>query len=163
MPSFSELPRQPVRPPADVPPVVPHGTGDYSMDVASLIRPALPAMRQLLDDSRVLGEIVDEFSRTIESGAGKSQTMTSRKCVSPTDDMRAQNARLAKSGCTFSPYARSANQYTMSAKCHVMGISSDTTTVVSFESDSAYRVTVAGVTDGEKTKEVMIAKRVGDC
>mgnify|MGYP001180897825 CR=1 FL=1 len=104
-----------------------------------------------------------EFSRTIESGAGKSQTMTSRKCVSPTDDMRAQNARLAKSGCTFSPYARSANQYTMSAKCHVMGISSDTTTVVSVESDSAYRVTVAGVTDGAKTKEVMIARRVGDC
>ena len=24
-------------------------------------------------------------------------------------------------------------------------------------------LTVAGVTDGEKTKEVMIAKRVGDC
>ena len=46
MPSFSELPRQPVRPPADVPPVVPHGTGDYSMDVASLIRPALPAMQR---------------------------------------------------------------------------------------------------------------------
>ncbi len=124
---------------------------------------ALAAGGAHAEDLPVFRKGIWEFSRTIESGGGKSQTMTSRKCVSPTEDMRAQNVRLAKTGCTLSPYARSANQYTMSAKCRVMGISSDTTTVVSVESDSAYRVTVAGVTDGEKTKEVMIARRVGDC
>ena len=124
---------------------------------------AVAAGGAFADELPVFRKGLWEFNRTIESGTGRPQTMTSRKCVSPTEDMRAQNARLAKSGCKFSPYTRSANQYTMSAKCSVMGITSDTTTVVSVESDSAYRVTVVGTTDGEKTREVMIAKRVGDC
>jgi hypothetical protein len=46
MPSFAEQPRQPVRPAADVPPIIPASSGDYNMDVATLIRPALPAMQR---------------------------------------------------------------------------------------------------------------------
>jgi hypothetical protein len=46
MPSFAEQPRQPVRPAADVPPVIPASSGDYNMDVATIIRPALPAMQR---------------------------------------------------------------------------------------------------------------------
>lgn len=124
---------------------------------------AIAAGTAFADELPVFRKGIWEFSRTIERGTGKSQTMTSRKCVSPTEDMRAQNARLVKSGCKFSPYTRSANQYTMNAKCSVMGISSETTTVVSVESDIAYRVTVVGTTDGDKTREVTIARRIGEC
>ena len=48
MPSFSERPREPVRPAADVPPIIPASSGDYGIDVASQIRPALPGMRRCI-------------------------------------------------------------------------------------------------------------------
>jgi len=48
MPSYTEEPRQRPRPAADVPPIVPASTGDYGMDVANIIRPALPAMQRCL-------------------------------------------------------------------------------------------------------------------
>lgn len=48
MPSYTEEPRQRPRPAADVPPIVPASSGDYGMDVANIIRPALPAMQRCL-------------------------------------------------------------------------------------------------------------------
>jgi len=48
MPSYAEAPRQPPRPAADVPPIVPASSGDYGVDVASIIRPAIPAMQRCL-------------------------------------------------------------------------------------------------------------------
>lgn len=48
MPSYTEEPRLRPRPAADVPPIVPASSGDYGVDVASIIRPALPAMQRCL-------------------------------------------------------------------------------------------------------------------
>ncbi len=103
------------------------------------------------------------FERTIDGGAGGRRQLSSRKCTEPAAEMRAQNARMAKAGCTFSSFARAGNQYTMSAQCTVMGISSKTRTVVTVESDSAYRITVDGETDGARTHETLVARRMGDC
>ena len=42
-------------------------------------------------------------------------------------------------------------------------MSSRSTSVISVESDSAYRVEVDVVTDGQSSKERLVAKRIGDC
>ncbi len=122
-----------------------------------------PVSAAIADDLPAFRKGLWEFDRTIDGGAGKKGKVSSRRCVDPGADMRAQNARMEKAGCRFSPYARSGNQYTMTAQCKVMGVSSNTKTVITVESDSAYRLTVDGETDGEKTLELMVAKRIGDC
>jgi hypothetical protein len=104
-----------------------------------------------------------EFSRTIDAGGGKTQTIKSSKCTSPGEDMKAQNERLAKSGCKFSPTVRSGSTYTFSSQCSIQGISAQSTSVITVDSDSAYRLNVDGTAAGEKTHEVLLARRIGDC
>ena len=55
------------------------------------------------------------------------------------------------------------NTYTFTAACNVMGVSSNTTSTLVVESESAYTLTVEGRTDGQPTKEVMKAARICDC
>jgi hypothetical protein len=40
---------------------------------------------------------------------------------------------------------------------------SRSTTVITVKSDSAYRVEVNGSTAGQATKELLVARRIGDC
>ena len=105
-----------------------------------------------------------EITRTMQApGGGAPKTVTAKRCMDPAADWQKQNAQLTKAGCTFTPIKRSGSTYTFSSSCNVMGISSTTTTTIIVESDSAYSLTVEGKTDGEPTKEVMKAKRIGDC
>jgi len=112
----------------------------------------------------VLKQGMWEFTRTMQPpGGGAPKVVTSKRCIDPAADMQRQNATLAKSGCTISAPARAGNTYTFTAACKVMGISSNTTSTLVVESDSAYTLTVEGTTDGEPTKETMKARRTGDC
>jgi hypothetical protein len=104
-----------------------------------------------------------EFERTIEAGGGKKQTIKSSRCLAPTEDMKAQNERLAKAGCKFTPVTRSGSNYTFGSQCTIQGIVANSTTTITPEGDSAYRLVVEGITAGEKTRDVLVAKRVGDC
>ena len=105
-----------------------------------------------------------EMTRTIQApGGGAPKTMPVKKCMDPAAEWQAQNAKLSKAGCTFSPVKHSGNTYTFTANCSVMGITSNTTTTILVESDSAYSLTVEGTTDGQATKETAKARRVGDC
>jgi hypothetical protein len=112
----------------------------------------------------VLKQGMWEFTRTMQApGGGPPRTVTSKRCTDPTADMQRQNATLTKSGCTISPPVKKGNTYTFTAACKVMGITSNTTSTLVVESESAYTVTVEGTTDGQATKEVMKALRTGDC
>ena len=77
--------------------------------------------------------------------------------------MQRQNATMTKAGCTISALVRSGNTYTFTSSCKVMGVSSNTKSTMVVESDSAYTLTVEGTTDGAPVKEVMKARRIGDC
>ena len=104
-----------------------------------------------------------KFQRTV---GGKK--IESTKCTSPTEDMKKMNAMLEKSGCRFSPVKKSGNVYTYTADCSMKmpsgaTMSSRSTSVMTVESDSAYRVEVDVVTDGQSSKERVVAKRIGDC
>jgi hypothetical protein len=105
-----------------------------------------------------------EFNRTVDGGGtGKTQTMTTKKCADPTNDMKKQNAMLTKVGCTFSPVAKHGTSYTFTSQCNVQGVSAQSKSVISVEGDSAYRVNVESRQGGQGTKELLVARRIGDC
>ena len=104
-----------------------------------------------------------EFTRTVDDGAGKPQTLNRQKCTSPSEDMRAQRASGAKMGCKASPVAKSASTYTYTVTCEIKGTTVESTSVMSVESDSAYRIDIQSKGGGKSTKEQLVAKRTGDC
>jgi hypothetical protein len=115
-----------------------------------LAREDLPAFRQGMW----------KFTRVVNG-----KTVESSRCTNPTEDMKRQNANLQKAGCTFSPVKKSGSTYTFDADCVIKtpAVKSHTTSVLTVESDSAYRLEVTGATDGAATKESLVARRTGDC
>jgi hypothetical protein len=104
-----------------------------------------------------------EFDRTI--GGQKLQT---KSCSNPSEDMQRQNAILEKGGCKFPPGKRSGNAYTFTVDCAVRTPDSDPVTVrsasvITVESDSAYKVDITTTGAGTSMEEHLIARRVGDC
>jgi hypothetical protein len=104
-----------------------------------------------------------EFTRTVEGTAGKKDTMATKKCASPSEDMKKQNEMLTKAGCTFSPVTASGNAYTFSSQCNVQGAVAQSKSVLTAEGDSAYKVEVESQGTGGKTRELLVARRIGDC
>jgi hypothetical protein len=106
-----------------------------------------------------------EFNRTMEGagGQGKSQTITSKKCTNPTEDMKRQNEMLSKVGCKFSLITRSGNTFSFTSDCTLQGTSAQGKTVVSVENDSAYTVNIETRQGKQVTKETLSARRIGEC
>jgi uncharacterized protein affecting Mg2+/Co2+ transport len=130
-----------------------------------LLAAALPAGQAAADDWPALRAGMWEFNRTIETpGAqGKPQTMQTRKCTNPADDMKRQNDMLSKGGCKFSPVTRAGNTYSYSAVCNLQGASGTSKSVLTVESDAAYEIRIESDFGGEPTREWLRAKRTGDC
>ena len=106
-----------------------------------------------------------EFNRTMKGAdsQGKSQTITSKQCTNPTEDMKKQNEMLSKAGCKFSPVTRSGNTYSFTSDCTLQGISAQGKSVVSVENDSAYTVNIETRQGNQVTKETLRARRIGEC
>lgn len=106
-----------------------------------------------------------EFKRTIEGqgSTGKGTAMSSRKCIDPSADMKRMNELLARQGCKFSPVAVNGNVYSYSADCQLMGAAVKSHSALTAESEDSYtlRVTSSGSTGS--TREVLVARRIGDC
>lgn len=104
-----------------------------------------------------------EFTRTITDASGKTQTIAMKRCISPTDDMRKQNDMHTKAGCKVTPVTRSGSSYSFSSQCKILGISVRSKSVISVDSDTAYKIDVESQEDGAKTRERLVAKRIADC
>ena len=117
----------------------------------------------LADDLPALRQGMWKFQRTV---GGKM--IESTKCTSPTEDMKTMNAKLEKSGCRFSPIKKSGNVYTYTADCSMKmptgaTMSSRSTSVMTVGSESSYKIEIDVVTDGQASKEQLVAQRIGDC
>lgn len=104
-----------------------------------------------------------QFDRSV--GAQKLQT---KECTNPTEDMKQQNTLLTKGGCKFTPSTRSGKTYTFSAECTINApgsapITARSTSVLTVESDGAYKVEITTTGAGTSTSETLLARRVGDC
>ena len=104
-----------------------------------------------------------EFER-----AGGGQKLRAQECVSPNEAMQRQNALLEKNGCTLSPGQRAGKTYTFSAECRIKPLDGATvtvrsTSVMTAENDSAYKVEITTVGAGTSTQELLLARRLGEC
>jgi hypothetical protein len=106
-----------------------------------------------------------EFNRTIEPQVpgGKATTMTTKQCTDPTVDMKRMNDMLTKQGCKFSPVSVRGNVYSFSSACRIQGVPAESQSVITAESENAYTVHVTASGSAGATKELLVAKRVGDC
>lgn len=106
-----------------------------------------------------------EFHRTVDGqdSSAKPTTMTNKKCTDPTADMKRMNEMLSKQSCKFSAPSAKANVYSFSPECRMQGVAMQSQSILTVESDSAYTVQVTGSGGGRSTKELLVAKRVGDC
>ena len=115
------------------------------------------------DDWPVLRQGRWQLERTIEGMGPTPQKISRTECIDPTANFRLQQERLGRAGCTFTPLTRRGNEYRYGATCRMAGTSTTSESVLTVESPEAYTLRVSSQADGTATKEVLVAKRLGDC
>jgi len=103
------------------------------------------------------------FERTMSGAGAPQEKVSTTECTDPTADQKEQQAMLTKAGCQFTPLAQSGKTYRYSATCKMGGMTSKSDSVLEVESAEAYTVTVDSTVDGQKSHEVLRARRTGDC
>ena len=103
------------------------------------------------------------FERTMQGSEPVPQKVSTTECVDPTADQKAQRDMLAKAGCKFSPLAQSGRTYRYTADCKMGNMTSSSASVLEVDSPEAFTITVESTVDGSKSREVLRARRVGDC
>ena len=94
--------------------------------------------------------------------------MQTQECTSPSEELRRQNDLLSRRGCRLTPTQREGNVYRFTAQCTIDAPSASpvearSTSVMTVESDSAYRVEITTTGAGTSTQESLIARRIGEC
>ena len=133
--------------------------------IAALVGAVAVPLAALAEDLPVLKPGLWEFKRTVASrgAGGKPMNVENRKCTDPTADMKKSNDMLARQGCKFSPIARSGSTYAFSSDCQIRGTHFQSRSVITVDGVGAYRVEVTSTGDGSSTKELLVARRVGEC
>lgn len=116
----------------------------------------------LADEVPLLRQGLWEYQKT--AGANK---FAATECIDPSEDLRRQHAALQKMGCTLSPTLHNGSSYTYAAECSVKlpsgAVSFSTVSVLTAESDSAYRLETRMTSRSGTTNESITAQRVADC
>jgi hypothetical protein len=103
-----------------------------------------------------------EFQRS----AGANQ-YAAKECIDPSDDLRRQHVAWEKIGCKVAPALHSGATYTYAAECSVKlpsgAVSFSTTSVLTAESDVAYRIDNRITSRNGTSSESITAQRVADC
>lgn len=128
---------------------------------ATLLAPAAPAAAA--DDWPKLRQGLWQFDRTIDGMGPSPQKVSRTECLDPTANFRSQQQQLTRAGCTFTPVTRRGNDYRYGAACKLGGASVVSESVLTVASPEAYTLRVSSNTAGKVSKEVLTAKRVGDC
>ena len=103
-----------------------------------------------------------EYQRSV--GVNK---FAATECIDPSEDLRRQHAALEKMGCKLAPALRAGATYTYTADCSVKlpsgAVTFSTTSVLTVESNIAYRVENRLTSQSGTTNESITAQRVADC
>ncbi len=103
------------------------------------------------------------FERTMQGTDATPRQVSTTDCVDPAADQKAQRDMLTKAGCKFTPLTRDGSAYTYSADCRMGRMTSTSKSVLEVESAEAYSIRVESTVDGKTSREVLRARRVGDC
>ena len=103
-----------------------------------------------------------EFKRSIEGAKGTTKPITTelQQCTDPTQNF---TKRGELPGCKLSPMTRKGSTYSFTADCNIRGVDVHSGSATVVESDSAYKLTIETTAGDRRTKEVLVAKRIGDC
>ena len=103
------------------------------------------------------------FDRMMTGEGAAPEKVSTSECTDPTADQKEQRAMLAKAGCQFTPLTQNGKTYRYSATCKMAGMTTTSDSVLEVESAEAYTITIDSAVDGDKTHEVLRARRTGDC
>jgi hypothetical protein len=104
-----------------------------------------------------------QLDRTMQTAGQAPEKVSLTECFDPTAEQARQRATLTKAGCQFSPLEQNGRAYRYSANCRMGGITATSNSVLEAQSAEAYTITIDSVTGSTKTREVVTARRVGDC
>jgi hypothetical protein len=145
---------------ASTPSSAPRGLLPYLLAALISVPGAIPGARA--DDVPPLRQGLWEYQRT--TGA---QKFAATECIDPGEDLRRQHAALERMGCKLAPAVQTGATYTYVADCSLKlpsgVVNFSTTTVLSADGDSAYRIESRMVNQGVTTNETIAAHRVADC
>jgi hypothetical protein len=139
----------------------PHGLQPHLLLALLALLAAAPRAARA-DDVPLLRQGLWEYQRT--AGVNK---FAATECIDPSEDLRRQHVALEKMGCKLSPALRAGATYTYTADCSVKlpsgAVAFSTTSVLTAESDTAYRLENRLTSQGGTTNESISAQRVADC
>ena len=103
-----------------------------------------------------------QFTRTIEElkQGTKPPPMNLQECADPTASLKKHKE---SPGCTFSPMTRRGESYSFTADCQTERGRLRSKSVITVESDSAYRLRVESQAGEQQVTEVLVARRIGEC
>lgn len=104
-----------------------------------------------------------EFKRSVDGGDGRPAVLTNQKCTNPTEDMQKKTETMIAAGCKPTPVSQRGNLYSFSFKCTLQGVEIQSKSLITFESDSAYKVDAETKQGGKTTREQLDARRIGNC
>ena len=103
------------------------------------------------------------FDRAMTGPGPTSEKLSRAECTDPTADQKEQQVMLTEAGCKCTPLSQSGKTYRYSATCKMAGMTTTSDSVLDVESAEAYTITVDSIVNGDKTHEVLRARRTGDC
>lgn len=104
-----------------------------------------------------------QYDHTIEKKGVTPQTFSTSRCIDPTADMTAQRESLKRAGCEIKPPTQSGTTYRYSTACQGKGKTTASQSVLEATSAEAFKLTTDTATNKSRFREVLTAKRVGDC
>ena len=98
---------------------------------------------------------------TYDSKTPRVKTMT--RCSDPAAEMRGKWLKLEAQACKFSPLAHAGNRYSYHSSCTDKGRTLTMSSVIITDKDDAYRVETDSHTATQASREIVVARRIGDC
>jgi hypothetical protein len=116
--------------------------------------PEMPALRQGLWSYQRIAET---------PGRQAQQPVSTSKCVDPNADLKKNLQQLKARSCTVSAIARNGNAYAWTVACAVNGDTLQIRSVITVESDTAFREEMSTHWGTQESKSTLSARRLGDC
>ncbi len=104
-----------------------------------------------------------QYDHTIEKKGVNPQTFSTTRCIDPTTDMQAQRENLKRAGCEIKPPTQSATTYRYSTACQGKGKTTASKSVLEATSAEAFTLTTDTATNKSRFREVLRARRLGEC
>jgi hypothetical protein len=116
--------------------------------------PQLPLLRQgMWTYERVTETPGHEIPRPVSTS----------KCVDPSADLKENLKALRARNCTVSTIVHNGNEYAWSVACPVKGQMLAMRSVITVESDSAFREEMSSHWASQNSRSTQSARRIGDC